>query len=166
MGLSSQDLLSTTQIGVGYTYNQAERAGNAYALLSYQGLYPIIDVSFQRGTRRTSLYVDRIQPLDSLRSDSWQYNQLTAGFRLPLQLTNSKYSQTVNLSAFYSYLQVTGYDLPFRYATEVGIGGVAQCPDIRIQLFATCFGRVSATLLRAGDRPSPLIIGRHPLAAN
>ena len=67
VGLSSQDLLSTTQIGVGYTYNQAERAGNAYALLSYQGLYPIIDLSFQRGTRRTSLYVDRVLPLDSLR---------------------------------------------------------------------------------------------------
>ncbi len=143
VGLSSQDLLSTTQIGVGYTYNQAERAGNAYALLSYQGLYPVIDVSFQRGTRRTSLYVDRILPLDSLRSDSWQYNQLTAGFRLPLQLTNSKYSQTMNLSAYYSYLQVTGYDLPFRYATEVGSAG---------SLNALTYGFSYSHLLRQSKR--------------
>lgn len=123
VGLSSQDLLSTTQIGVGYTYNQTEQAGNFYALLSYQGLFPIIDVSFQRGTRSTSLYIDRVEPADSLRSDRWQYNQLTAGFRLPLQFTNSKYIQGINLSAYFNYLQVTGYDLPYRYPTEVGSSG-------------------------------------------
>ncbi|WP_332369445.1 hypothetical protein [Spirosoma telluris] len=116
-------MLSTTQIGVGYTYNQSERAGNFYGLISYQGLYPIIDVSFQSGTRSTSLYIDKIYPLDSLRTDRWQYNQLTAGFRLPLQLTNSKYIQGISLSAYYNYLQVTGYDLPYRYPTEVGSSG-------------------------------------------
>ena len=123
VGLNSQDLLSTTQVGVGYTYNQAERTGNAYAQLSYQGLFPILDLSFQHGTRQTSLYIDRALPYDSLRTDRWQYNQLTAGFRLPLQLTNSKYSQNINLSAYYNYLHVTGYDLPGRYLTEVGSAG-------------------------------------------
>ncbi|MCK8494296.1 hypothetical protein M0L20_20685 [Spirosoma sp. RP8] len=123
VGLSSQDLLSTTQIGVGYGYNQAERVGNFYANLSYQGLYPIFDLSFQHGNRNTSLYIDRVAPADSLRSDQWQYNQLTAGIRLPLQLTNSKYMQGLNLSAYYSYLQVSGYDLPFRYITDVGSAG-------------------------------------------
>ena len=125
VGLASQDLLSTTQIGVGYTYNQSERAGNAYALLSYQGLYPIIDVSFQHGTRSTTLYIDKAPPYDSdsLRTDRWQYNQLTAGFRLPIQLTNSKYIQGISLSAYYNYLQVMGYDLPYRYITEVGSSG-------------------------------------------
>lgn len=123
VGISSQDLLSTTQIGVGYTYNQAERTGNAYALLSYQGLYPIIDLSFQRGNRNTSLYIDRLVPVDSLRSDRWQYNQLTAGLRLPLQFTQSKYAQSASLSAYYNYLAVDGYDLPFRNITEVGGAG-------------------------------------------
>ncbi|ADB37786.1 hypothetical protein [Spirosoma linguale] len=143
VGINSQDLLSTTQIGVGYVYNQAERTGNAYALLSYQGLYPIIDLSFQRGTRSTSLYVDRVLPLDSLRTDSWQYNQLTAGFRLPLQLTNSKYSQSLNLSAYYNYLQVTGYELPFRYVTEVGSAG---------SLNALTYGFSYSRLLRQSKR--------------
>ncbi|SOD81431.1 TolB-like translocation protein [Spirosoma fluviale] len=143
VGINSQDLLSTTQIGVGYTYNQAERAGNAYALLSYQGLYPIIDLGFQRGTRSTSLYIDRTLPVDSLRTDNWQYNQLTAGFRLPLQLTNSKYSHTINLSAYYNYLQVTGYDLPFRYVTEVGTAGA---------LNALTYGFSYSHLLRQSKR--------------
>lgn len=143
VGLSSQDLLSTTQISVGYTYNQSERAGNAFALLSYQGLYPIIDFSFQRGSRSTSLYVDRVAPADSFRTDRWQYNQLTAGFRLPFQLTNSKYSQTLNLSAYYNYLHVTGYDLPYRYKTEVGSAG---------SLNALTYGFSYSRLLRQSKR--------------
>ncbi len=143
VGISSQDLLSTTQIGVGYTYNQAEWAGNAYAQLSYQGLYPIIDLSFQHGTRSTSIYVDKIEPADSLRTDRWQYNQLTAGFRLPLQLTNSKYSHNLSLSAYYNYLQVTGYELPNRYLTEVGSAG---------SLSALTYGFTYAHLLRQSKR--------------
>ncbi|GAB3712086.1 hypothetical protein GCM10027592_50280 [Spirosoma flavus] len=126
VGLSSQNLLSTTQVEVGYTYNQAERAGNAYALLSYQGLYPVFDLSFQHGNRRTSLYIDRVIPVDSLRTDEWQYNQLTAGVRIPLQLTHSKYAESASLTAYYNYLQVTGYDLPLRSITEVGSSGALQ----------------------------------------
>ncbi len=123
VGLTSQDLLSTTQVSVGYVYNQAEQVGNAYALLSYQGLYPIFDLSFQHGNRRTSLYIDRAPPPDSLRTSHWQYDQLTAGIRLPLQLTHSKYAEAINLSAYYNYLHVTGYDLPVRYPTEIGSAG-------------------------------------------
>ena len=143
VGLSSRDLLSTTQIGLGYTYNQAERAGNFSATVSYQGLYPIIDVSLQHGTRQTSLYIDRVIPADSLRTDRWQYNQLTAGFRLPLQLTRSKYVQSLNLSAYYNFLHVTGYDLPFRVVTEVGGAGSLQ---------ALTYGLSYSHLLRQSKR--------------
>ena len=124
VGLSSQDLLSTTQLSTGFIYNQAERTGAYFARLSYQGLYPILDLSFQQGSRNTSIYIDRKAPFnDSLRSDRWQYNQLTAGFRLPLRLTQSKYAQSLSASAYYNYLQVSGYDLPVRSITEVGFAG-------------------------------------------
>ncbi|GAB3922337.1 hypothetical protein [Larkinella terrae] len=123
VGLQSQDLLSTTQIDVGVGYDQTERTVNYYGNVSYQGLFPILDVGFQRGRRSTSVYVDRRAPLDSLRSDSWNYNQLTAGFRIPLQLTTSKYLQSAYLSAYYGLMQVSGYDLPVRPVTEVGFGG-------------------------------------------
>ncbi|GAA4398149.1 hypothetical protein GCM10023187_08480 [Nibrella viscosa] len=122
VGVLSQDLLSTTQLAAGYAYNQPEQVGNFYANLSYQGLFPIIDLGFQSGSRNTSIYIDRREPLDSLRTDRWQYNQLTAGLRLPLILTRSKYLQNLTLSANYAYQQVNGYDLPVRYLTEVGFG--------------------------------------------
>ncbi|WP_020598356.1 hypothetical protein [Spirosoma panaciterrae] len=143
IGINSQDLLSTTQLSAGYTYNQTEQAGNFFTLLSYQGLYPIIDLSFQRGTRSTSLYIDKVVPADSLRTDRWTYNQLTAGFRLPLQLTNSKYIQSISLSAYYNYLQVSDYDLPYRYITEVGSSG---------SLSALTYGFSYSHLLRQSKR--------------
>jgi hypothetical protein len=145
VGLNSQDILGTTQLSVGYGYNQAERVGNFFANLSYQALYPIIDLSFQHGNRSTSIYIDRDQrgPLDSLRMDQWQYNQLTAGIRLPLNLTNSKYRQSMNLSAYYNYIHITGYDLPRRYITDVGFAG---------SLNALTYGFNYSRLLRMSSR--------------
>ncbi|QJW90411.1 hypothetical protein HNV11_13995 [Spirosoma taeanense] len=143
VGIASQDLLSTTQISVGYTYNQAERTGNAYSLLSYQGLYPIIDLSFQRGNRNSSVYIDRVFPADSLRSDRWQYNQLTAGVRLPVNFTQSKYAQSASVSGYYNYLSVSGYDLPIRSLSEVGSAGA---------LSAMTYGFSYQRLLRQSKR--------------
>ena len=122
VGLASQDLLNTTQLQAGYAYNQSERTGNFVANLSYQGLYPIIDFGFQSGNRRTSAYVDRAAPFDSLVVDNWHYNQVTAGLRLPLNLTRSRYAQSLVASAYYGYQQVTGYELPGRFLNEVGNG--------------------------------------------
>ncbi|WP_229310923.1 hypothetical protein [Larkinella soli] len=143
LGLLSQDLLSTTQFELGLAYDQAERAAGYYANLSYQGLFPIIDLGFQGGRRNTSLYVDRRTPLDSLRSDRWHYDQFTAGLRLPLQLTRSRYLQSLSLSAYYNYIQVSGYDLPARPITEVGFGG---------SLSAMSYGLTYARTLRQAKR--------------
>ena len=118
VGVQSQDLLGTTQISAGYTYNQSEQVGGFAANVSYQGLYPVLDVGFQAGNRRTS-YLDAN---DLLRTDTWRYNQLTAGVRLPFQLTRSRFNQSASLSAYYGFQQVSGYDLPGRFFTETGNG--------------------------------------------
>ncbi|TAE32882.1 MAG: hypothetical protein EAZ91_03165 [Cytophagales bacterium] len=126
LSIDSQDLLGTSQVSVGYTYNQAEKVGNLFANLSYQGLFPIFDLSLERGNRNTSVYLDRRLPLDadSLRSDRWQYNSLSAGVRLPFRFTQSKYNQNLTLSAYYNLIRVTGYDLPFSPINEVGSAGI------------------------------------------
>ncbi len=122
LGIQSQDLLATTQITVGYTYNQSEQVGAFGANLSYQGLYPVLDLGVQTGNRRTSYYIDRVEPLDSLRTDTWRYNQISAGIRLPFQLTRSRFNQNASLSAYYGFQQVSGYDLPGRLFTDTGNG--------------------------------------------
>jgi hypothetical protein len=119
VGIQSADLLSTSQLSVGYTYDQSEQVGAFSANLSYQGLYPVFDVGFQTGNRRTSF---PISPSTS-QIDTWQYNQLTAGVRLPLVLTQSRFNQSANLFAYYGLLGVRGYDLPGRSLGEVGNNG-------------------------------------------
>ncbi len=122
VGIASQDVLNTTQLQAGYVFSQTERTGNFFANLSYQGLYPIVDLGFQSGNRRTAIPNGRAAPFDSLVTDTWHYNQVTAGLRLPLNLTRSRYAQSLLASAYYSYQQVTGYELPNRLPNEVGNG--------------------------------------------
>jgi hypothetical protein len=136
VGIQSQDILSTTQATVGYTYYQAENVGNVFATVSYQGLYPIIDVSVARGQRKTSVYLDERLPLDSLTTDRWNYNQLTAGLRVPFNLTRSKYSQNLTVSAYYNYLQVSGFDIPRLSLTEVGDAGTLQAMSYNLSYAA------------------------------
>ena len=151
VGIDSRDLLGTTQLSAGYAYDQSERVGNFFANVSYQGLYPILDVSFQTGKRKTSVYVDRRLPLDSLRGDQWNYNQLSAGVRLPFRLTQSKYNQNLMLSANYNLIQVTGYDLPFAPLNEVGRAGM---------LNAMTYGLTYQRLLKQNKRDVAPIWGQ------
>src|SRR5690606_34924273 len=45
IGIASRDILSTTAINLGYYYDIQERTSSLIGQVSYQGWYPIIDVS-------------------------------------------------------------------------------------------------------------------------
>lgn len=119
LGLTLQDLLGTTAITGGYEYDASAQTGKVFANLSYLGWYPVIDFGFDSGQRRTSIYIDRKLPLDSLRTDTWQQNRINFGLRLPFNFTHSKYIQSLNIGASTSIINVTGYDLPVRYYSEL-----------------------------------------------
>ncbi|MET4074651.1 hypothetical protein [Hymenobacter sp. UYCo722] len=115
VGLRSQDVLSTTQLFAGLGYDQTERTFSGTAAVSYQGRYPVFDADFTYGGRDAAvLYQGR------LLRDQWQYARFTAGVRLPLNLTHSKYFQGLNVGAYLLHEQVFGYDLPVRKVTETG----------------------------------------------
>jgi hypothetical protein len=119
VGLRSQDVLSTTQAFAGLSYDQTERTFSGLGALSYQGLFPVIDVEGEYGGRNAALYIDRKLPLDSLVRDQWRYSRLRVGLRLPFTLTRSKYLQALTVGSFYFREQVYDYDLPVRRRTEV-----------------------------------------------
>ncbi|MGC4020848.1 MAG: hypothetical protein QM734_02340 [Cyclobacteriaceae bacterium] len=52
IGITSQDILSTTQIFAGFVYDRAENNWIKKASVSYQGWYPIIDFSFTESDRK------------------------------------------------------------------------------------------------------------------
>jgi hypothetical protein len=116
-GVASKDLLNTTSISTGYTYNANENRGQFYANLTYSGLYPIFNLNYTNGERFTEFYIDRDNKLDSLRSDTWNQQQVVFGINLPLNLTRSKYIQSMNFGVNTALTMVSGYDLNERPST-------------------------------------------------
>lgn len=100
LGVNSRDILGTTQISGGYEYNAVEQTGNWLAQLSYQALFPIFDISFQNRNRQLITRDDQDNELlVKFQEDRW-----SLGFRLPLLLTDSRYIQSMNFSAYSEFL--------------------------------------------------------------
>ncbi|MFL0161804.1 BamA/TamA family outer membrane protein [Aquirufa salirivi] len=118
VSLLSKNVTNTLQAGIGYQYDPNEQSGTQFARFSYQGLFPVIDASFQNSQRSTSLYVDKRAPFDSLRTDNWMQTKGDIGIRLPFNLTHSAFAEYLTLSSTYSFFQVSGYDLPSRFKSE------------------------------------------------
>src|SRR5262249_1107991 len=94
-GIYSQDVLSTTSINAGYQYEINEKTGAFQAGLSYQALYPIVDIQGQIGDREeTNKLSGRSVKFN------WKETTGTAGLRIPLTLTNSKYNTLFQISNY------------------------------------------------------------------
>ena len=92
VGVGSRDILSTTNITAGYVYDLNEGSSLWKAGMSYQGLYPIIDISAQTGDRKTT-----DTGFGNTTTFKWKELTLEGGLRLPLVLTNSKYSRNLTI---------------------------------------------------------------------
>jgi hypothetical protein len=144
VGVRSQDLLSTTQLFAGLSYDQTERTLAATGALSYQGRFPVLDVEATYGGRNATRYFDRAAPLDSLRGSRWQYARLLAGVRIPLVLTRSKYLQSLTLGAYYLHERVYNYTPTLRSLSEVG-------PNTPLHAVQTSLGYASQLKQSARD---------------
>jgi hypothetical protein len=113
-GVASKDLLGTTAVSVGYNYNQNENSGQFYSNMTYSGWYPTLSLGYTNGQRQAEFYIDKANPLDSLVSDKWNQQQLNFGIGLPLNLTRSKYFQSMNFGVNTAVTIVSGYDLKDR----------------------------------------------------
>ena len=118
MSVLSKNIISTFQLGAGYQWDANERTGTQFIRGSYQGWWPVLDFSAQQGGRQTQIYIDRKQPLDSLRKDQWTQRKFDVGLRLPFNLTHSAFQENITWSSTYTLFQVDGYDLPRRYRSE------------------------------------------------
>jgi hypothetical protein len=119
VGVVSQDILSTTAISAGYQYDINERTGMWKAKLSYQGLYPILDVSATYGKRNVNegniTYITKITPTDTTYKTSdlrfkWTELNVEGGLRLPLNLTQSKFSSGLTISDYVGYTSTNNFE--------------------------------------------------------
>lgn len=124
LGVTSQDILSTTRINLGYTFDLNERTGYTNATLSYQGLFPILDVSFiqaDRSVNEGDLTIYRIDTtqvapliLDTTTYErnlkfTWKEKTIEGGLRIPLITTTSKFIGNVSFLNYVGYSQVTSF---------------------------------------------------------
>ena len=109
-GINSQDVLSTTLISAGLIYDSDERNWLKFGSISYQGLYPILDLSVVNGTRSATADLG-----NGRRLYNWDETSISAGLRIPLVLTNSKYLRNLSFSSKSVFTSVSGFELPSTY---------------------------------------------------
>jgi len=105
-GIFSQDVLSTTSLKLGYTYDAQEETGFATAGLSYQGIYPIIDFDVNRGNRTSN--EGNINDEDV--KFKWLETGLETGLRIPWNLTRSKYFVGLELGNKVGYRNIENFE--------------------------------------------------------
>lgn len=105
IGVTSRDILSTTSITAGYLYDINEGTFSWNAGLSYQGLYPILDLDVLAGNRET-------EETDFGNSVKFTWDEVTAegGLRIPLQLTNSKYSRSLSIGNAVGFTKTSAFE--------------------------------------------------------
>ncbi|MEO9966081.1 MAG: hypothetical protein ABJF11_09850 [Reichenbachiella sp.] len=111
-GVTSKDLLQTTTLSAIGIFNGNERVWRFVTGGSYQGFYPIIDANYSFGARTLDVLVqdgDRTYT----RTYSWNETKVTAGLRLPLYFTNSKYVRKAEFEIKTQHTTVNNYDIPF-----------------------------------------------------
>lgn len=117
VGITSQDILSTTSISAGYTFDLNERTGFWRTALSYQGLFPILDLAYTNGKRSVdegNLTTLVIEDQDStwVNNDvtfKWSEQNIETGFRIPLLTTRSKFASSVVVGNSVGFTSVSDF---------------------------------------------------------
>lgn len=117
VGVISRDVLSTTSLSFGYYYDIIEQTSALRGQVSYQGLYPIIDISASMADRSVNegsapFYDTQSDPVVVELRDvifKWKEKSLQAGLRFPLLTTSSKYHGNVTIADYVGLTQVSGF---------------------------------------------------------
>ena len=105
IGVFSKDVLSTTSLYAGYSWDVFENTGIFSTKLSYQGWYPIVDVEYEQGSRVLTRSLD-----DSTNVDfTWKEKGLLAGVRIPLKLTRSRYHTSFEGGTYLGIREVSDF---------------------------------------------------------
>jgi hypothetical protein len=118
VGLLSRDILSTTAVSLGYYFDINERTSALRGEVSYQGWYPIIDVSASISNRTVNeggvdFYDTLTNPVTTERQEvifKWREKNLQAGLRVPLLLTSGKYHSELTIGNSVGLTQVSGFE--------------------------------------------------------
>lgn len=125
IGLVSTDILSTTSFRLGYYFDIKERSSVYRGSVSYQGWFPILDVSASVGNRKVNegsavFYDTLVNPVVTDERDivfKWKEKNVQAGFRIPLNTTTSRYHGNVTFGSSIGLTEVRDF------SNNIGEGG-------------------------------------------
>lgn len=103
-GVASQDILNTTRIDLGLTYDINEQTWSRRAAVSYQGLFPIVDFQYLSGSRENTEKI-----FGNKLKFTWEENTVEGGLRIPLVLTQSKYLSRLQLGNYVGLTRTTKF---------------------------------------------------------
>lgn len=113
VGITSQDILSTTRIDVGYTYDINEQTGTWGAGFSYQGFFPILDFRVAQSDRSVDegsiTYLDPPDTVTENLTFTWEEQTIEGGVRIPLLTTRSKYLSSIDFANYVGLTSVTNF---------------------------------------------------------
>jgi hypothetical protein len=118
VGIISRDILSTTSLSLGYYYDISERTSAWRGQLSYQGWFPIIDISASVSNRSVTeggvqFYDTLVDPVTTEMRDvvfKWREKNVEAGLRIPLITTSSKYHGNVTIGNSLGLTHVSDFE--------------------------------------------------------
>ncbi len=125
VGVTSQDLLSTTILNAGFQYDKTEHTGSWVASASYQGWYPIINVSATQGNRSVNEGTFQTETQTGTPGNyttlienkglniRWQEKDLKVGLLVPLVTTTSKYYGNLTFGNTVGVTQVSNFTNSF-----------------------------------------------------
>lgn len=123
IGLRSQDIMSTTLIDAGYAYNTPERNGRWQAGISYQGLYPALNLRGYTGKRSVDdRFINKKDEIDTTAHIDWKESGIEFGIQIPLNLTRSKYYQNLNIGYTFGFNRITDYNFFARHIDQQANG--------------------------------------------
>lgn len=114
----SLNLLNTTELSAGYSYNWNEKTHAGFIDISYAGWYPVIDAGCFYGGRSSTYSVNYYYGLyRKTYRYSWRELSPVLGLRIPFNLTRSRFSTLLTIGVSGRYIHVYGMNLPSRYFT-------------------------------------------------
>ena len=117
IGITSKDILGSTQIKAGYEFDIQEETGLWKVNATFQAWYPILDFSYSYGNRSVDLgkisYLQGTDPnydtLESNLSISWLERTAESGIRFPFNFTNSRFYTSLSLSNYLGSTKVSDF---------------------------------------------------------
>ena len=149
VSIASQNMLSTMFATLGYDYNPNERVGRYYANASYQGLYPVFNLTYSYGKDAAYLYQNPGEP--AMQKLSFNSSDILFGTNIPLNFTAGNYYCQVIPSASVEHISTGDTLIPTNYTVmDYSLTLVNQVKSVR----AMCF-RAGSRLLSLNIRTLP-----------